>query len=226
MNSQEIVVFFENAIVYSIKELDKNKKEIAKKVEVDLKLMVDTHEKLKCGILVDQHIVSNLLLGGVLNILNQHDTIEEINKRVEVVEQISLTDKLRIEALENWALKQADNLKVLSEKVSKLNPNDTQGDAADQENLMKRMKEVEKDFNSLKANLKGDQDIQCDDKTEVCLICEHCDHKFNKAIDLEKHMEEQGSEMKFTCEVCAKVETKEAHYHSFHNLQNAFLSLL
>jgi hypothetical protein len=110
----------ENAIVGCIKDFNKNKKEINKKVEVDLKLMLDTHEKLARGILVDQHVISNLLLGGIINILEQHDTIEEMEKRIKVVEEMSLTDKIRIEALENWALKQADDLKVQNERVSRM----------------------------------------------------------------------------------------------------------
>ena len=52
--------------------------------------MLDTHEKLACGILVDQHVISNLLLGGIINILEQHDTIEEMEKeKNKVVEELN-----------------------------------------------------------------------------------------------------------------------------------------
>ena len=57
-------------------EFDKQKKPVTKKVEVDFDLMVKVHEQLSCGVLVDKEIVNNLILGGVINILHQHDTIE------------------------------------------------------------------------------------------------------------------------------------------------------
>ena len=52
-----------------------------KKVEhisVDLNLMTDVHTKLSNGIPVDQKVVSGLLLSGIVNILNQHDSIEAL----------------------------------------------------------------------------------------------------------------------------------------------------
>ena len=39
--------------------------------------MIKTHKKLSKGEQVDSQIVSNLLLGGVINIIAQRDTIEE-----------------------------------------------------------------------------------------------------------------------------------------------------
>ena len=65
----------DDVLLESIKEFDKQKQQISKNVEVDLELMVKTHEKLSRGISVDQEVLSNLLLGAVINILHQHDTI-------------------------------------------------------------------------------------------------------------------------------------------------------
>ena len=108
----------ENVMLECFKEFDKQKKPVTKKVEVDFDLMVKVQEQLSRGVLVEQEIVNNLILGGVINILHQHDTIEEVESRIKVVEQISMTDKIRIEALENWTLKQAEDIKELTERLT------------------------------------------------------------------------------------------------------------
>ena len=82
--------------------------------------MVNTHSQIARGIKVDQEVVSNLLLGGVINILHQHDTIDEMDERIKSVEQIITTDKLRIELLENWTKKQAEELKNLYDLQDKV----------------------------------------------------------------------------------------------------------
>ena len=41
--------------------------------------MVKVHDKLSRGIAVEQEVIGNLLLGGVINILHQHDVIEELD---------------------------------------------------------------------------------------------------------------------------------------------------
>ena len=91
----------EHVLLESIKKAVSKKKEISKKVKVDLDLMYTTLDKISCGMVVDPIIVSNILLGGVINILHQHDTIEELDKIIKSVEESSLTDKLRVELLEN-----------------------------------------------------------------------------------------------------------------------------
>ena len=100
-----------------IKKFEKEKKEAPKRVDVDFELMVQTHDQLLRGIPVDTGVVSNLLLGGVINILNQHDTIEEMDRRIKAVESLNLTDKLRIEFFEDWTMKQSENIRNLDEKV-------------------------------------------------------------------------------------------------------------
>ena len=61
------------------------------KVEVDLKDMINTHKKLSKGEKVDSQIVSNLLLGGVINISAHHDTIEDVEKRLEEIDRPGIT---------------------------------------------------------------------------------------------------------------------------------------
>ena len=91
----------ENVLVESAKAFEDKKKKVSTKVEVDLDLMVKVHDKLSRGIAVEQEVVGNLLLGGVINILHQHDVIKELDNRIKDVEQTSLTDRLRFESLEN-----------------------------------------------------------------------------------------------------------------------------
>ena len=76
----------ENVLFESIKKVESKKKEVSKNVEVDLDLMFTTHDKISRGIVVDPKVVSNLLLGGVINMLHQHDTIEELDERTKSVE--------------------------------------------------------------------------------------------------------------------------------------------
>ena len=41
-------------------------------VEIDLNLMIEIHNKLSNGVAVEPKVVSGLLLGGAINIINQH----------------------------------------------------------------------------------------------------------------------------------------------------------
>ena len=65
----------DNVLAEALKSFGTKKKHVLKKVEVDVQLMVNTHDKLARGLTVDHDVVSNLLLGGVINILQQHDAI-------------------------------------------------------------------------------------------------------------------------------------------------------
>ena len=61
----------ENVMKKVSKEFEKKNKQVSGKVEVDVNLMVKIHEELSRGIPVDKDVVSNLLLGGIINILNK-----------------------------------------------------------------------------------------------------------------------------------------------------------
>ena len=113
-----------------------------------------------------------------------------------------LTDKLRIELLENWTQKQAEELKHLREQ---LEGKDSEKVAL--ENLEVKVKAATTEIDSLKQQVKEvntDLDNQSGDKKAITLSCEHCDVKFNKAIDLETHMEEHGLVKKHSCDLCEK----------------------
>ena len=148
--------------------------------------------------------MSNLLLGGVLNILQQHDTIEHMDGRIKSVEQKILTDKLRIESLDNWVLQQDAKIQKLSEKESHLDINKEQKEFKD---LQERILSIESDMiNARVDRRKNDEyDLKKDDaKKYVFLKCEHCEEKFTKAIEVETHMTELGLMKKHSCEVCGE----------------------
>ena len=58
---------------------------MGKKVEIDFKKMLEVHEKLSKGEMIDSTTVNGILLGGIMNILVQHNAIEELDKRVKSV---------------------------------------------------------------------------------------------------------------------------------------------
>ena len=91
--------------VNAIKEKEALKKKVKdkhfEKVALDMKTMVDTHKKLVKGEPVEQKDLSELHLRGIINILSQSETVDNILERIEAIEQEKLTNQLRIEALEN-----------------------------------------------------------------------------------------------------------------------------
>ena len=95
-----------------------NKQKTVPKIEVDLKKMVEIHDKLSKGANIDPKVVSGLLLSGIINILKQHDALEHLEEKIKVLEHDSLTNRNRIEALENWVTKQDEAISNLSVKLS------------------------------------------------------------------------------------------------------------
>jgi hypothetical protein len=91
----------EDVIAECKKIYDKIKKKcVIEKVEIVLKDMINTHKKLSKGEKVDNQIVSNLLLGGVVNIIDQHDTIEDVEKRLEEVQNENVTNQTKLIAMD------------------------------------------------------------------------------------------------------------------------------
>ena len=170
----------ENAIQESIKKVENERKHIKEKVEVDTELMIKIHKKLAQGIPVDKDVISNLLLGGVINILHQHDTIDNMASRLKAAEESSLGDKIRLESLENWVLRQSDELKNQNERLDKLKPNEPE--------------------------TKNKEDIENLDspRKQLSLNCKHCDLTFTNACKFEQHLEDHGLERKYSCDVCGK----------------------
>ena len=105
------------------------------------------------------------------------------------MEQIILTDKLRIESLENWVLKQDSRIKKLTENESFL---DIVKDKKEFEDLKKRIFSIESDWKNFTADRKKIEETILEKdvtKKEVLLKCEHCDAKFQKAIQLKNPYE-------------------------------------
>ena len=65
-------------------------------VKMDMNMMVEIHNKLSKGIPVDSKEVSRLMLGGVINIINQHDKIKESETKVERAKIENHTNNIRI----------------------------------------------------------------------------------------------------------------------------------
>ena len=88
------------------KKYERNEKTKSfQKVDLDLKLLIDTHSKLVNGKLVEPQIVNTLLLGGILNILCQSEQFDVAMDRVNDLEKDNIQIKFRLESLENWMLK-------------------------------------------------------------------------------------------------------------------------
>ena len=55
------------------------------RIDLDMKLLIDTHEKLASGRPVEPNIVNILLLCGIQNVLCQSEEFEEALERVKVL---------------------------------------------------------------------------------------------------------------------------------------------
>ena len=86
-------------------DLDKKKefnKQGLKKVNMDHKEMIKMHEKLSKGEVIDHASTSSVILGGIINILVQHSVIEELEVKIETLEQDNVSNKARLDSLESW----------------------------------------------------------------------------------------------------------------------------
>ena len=197
-----------------IKENEVKHSKIAKKavkwVEVDINQLVAAHKKLEKGEQVDQDVLSKLLLGGIINILSQHDTIDKIEEKVKHLEHEKVTDQSRIEALENWVLKQNDKICELEQNIVRVDKNGVlEKENADIEDFKKRISSLEIDFRNArdKANVKVISPAETVRSTETVTkkSCKECNRNFFKTCDLEKHMVlEHAMEKKHKCAVCEK----------------------
>ena len=207
----------EAAITASNEALENQKRHVVNKtVETDLKLMISTHEKLVKGEAIDKDVVSILLLGGVINILGQHDTILEIENKVKSLEVENLTNKSRIESLENWIMKQNESIKDLDEKLQKLDRNGVViKENLEMTNLKKKVTGIELDVSGLKITRQerlikpdsSDSSYKKDAQNTASSIkkCKLCDETFTKNSDFENHMvDKHDVEKKFECEICGK----------------------
>ena len=67
--------------------------------------------------------MNNLVLARVINILAQHDTIVKAETRISLLEHENVSDKARIESLENWVLKQDEQIKELEIRLMDMDEN-------------------------------------------------------------------------------------------------------
>ena len=169
-----------------------------KQVEVNFKDLVATHEKLKKGESVDHKIVSGLTLGGVINILAQHDSLENLETRIDALEKENKTNKTRIESLESWTNKQEEEIKKLTSTIKVFDGNEIK-ENIDVENLKEKV-------TSLEARMLGGGKLLTNrivrKKSKSCHIC---DKIFDQNCDYEKHMEEHQIEKKYKCDKCGKM---------------------
>ena len=92
-----------------------------------------------------------------MNILSHHDTINRIQEKVKHLEHEQITDKSRIEALENWFLKQNDKICELEQNNVRVDKNGVlERENADIKDFEKIISSLEIDISNLKdkANVK------------------------------------------------------------------------
>ena len=104
---------------------NKEKQKTFQRVELDLKLLIDTQNKLVSGKSVEPNVVNTLLLGGITNILCQSDEFENALERVKVLERENIENKLRLESLEHWLLKLNDKMQETNENIETLGTKDS-----------------------------------------------------------------------------------------------------
>ena len=163
------------------------------KVELDLKLLIDTHSKLVSGKLVEPQIVNTLLLGGILNILSQSEQFDNAMDRVNDLENDNIQNKFRLESLENWMLK-------LNEKLDK---GLATVDGTTNTKLEEQIDDVRKEFKSLKeAVTAAPASTSCLPKAKSC---SKCGETFTRNFELENHMVHfHGLSKTFACDICGK----------------------
>ena len=108
----------------NVQKKAESNKQVLKKVELDHKEMIKLHEKLSRGEVVDPASTNNLILAGIINILIHQSALEELEVKVETFEQENVSNKARIESLESWNSKQANEIKKLRNDLEVLDKND------------------------------------------------------------------------------------------------------
>ena len=148
--------------VLKSKDKDKNKKPV-EEVLVNIESMVTMHEKLMRGERVDPNDVSTLLLAGIIKIINQHDLIDNLEEKVNEIERETLSNKFRIESLENWVSNQGESISCLDQKL---------------ELEIKELKEKEL------GKASNVQNTILQDEPKNIIKCKECGKTFSKTINL------------------------------------------
>ena len=220
----------------SHKQIDKKKS--VKTVQVDMKKMIDVHEKLSKGVSIDPKDVNVLVLGGIINIISQHDALQDLENRIKVVEHNDLTNRTRIESLENWVVTQGEVIEELRGKLLQLDLNGViLKESKEVDNLKKKVASLDIDLKLVKnKSQKGTDQKEITGQNKETKskpkACKECGKSFIKNHQLEKHLEDHAKVKNKKCDVCGKlfflewrlqkhlsVHTGEAKYCHFFNNQ-------
>ena len=196
----------QNAIDEALNQLEASRKKgNFRKVEIDFQLMLETHKKLENGIRVDPVALNVLVLGGVVNILCQSEALEQMQEKMKTLEQENITNKVKMEHLENWIVKQNDLIEDLNQKVSRMDENGVIiKESSESESLRKKVWGIEIDVDNLKKKKIKEKPKPINSKVHV-KKCAECETTFLKNSDLEKHVIDiHGRAKAFKCEVCEK----------------------
>ena len=118
-----------------------------------------------------------------------------------------LSNRAKIENLENWVIKQNKSIEDLDQKLSRLDKNGILvKESSDTESLHKKVIGIEIDFNFLKkSSLKKNEKMEPLNPKTNAKKCNACDTVFSKNSDLEKHViDEHEQEKNYKCKVCSK----------------------
>ena len=123
--------------------------------------------------------MSKLLLSGIINIIAQHDAIVESELKIKALEHENISNQARIEALENWVLKQDDQLHKVNDKLLSMDLNVViVKKSKDIEAIKKKIISLEIDMNSAKKSqifkLQGESSVS---KVKKCTLCSDTFHR-------------------------------------------------
>ena len=92
-------------------------------IHIDFKKLLEIHERLSKGEVIDSGKVNGVILGGIVNIFIQHNAIEELVEKVKSVEEVNKTLNTRVESLETWNTKLSEEINKFTEHIDTLDAN-------------------------------------------------------------------------------------------------------
>ena len=153
------------------------KRRFSKRVEIDIKKMVEVNEKLSKGIKVDPDVVSNLLLNGIINIIDQNESLEKLEEKIEQLQHSDISTKARLESLESWVIRQGDSINQLDEQLGVM---DKTGaivkETKDIKELKGKMSKLENDVQHVKLSFPKKNAVEAEKKVIQPMKCKECAH--------------------------------------------------
>ena len=194
----------DDAINEAIRKIEKTDKSTGN-VAIDLNMMIEIHKKLSNGVTVEPKVVSGLLLGGVINIINQHDKIVDLENKIKISLIESCTNKTRLEMLENWVKKQDDLINEIDDKLGALDKNGVVlKDNRKIETIQKKLSSLEADLHLSKSVLSKNVKTKDIAPVQTSAKCNECAKTFQRTCDLERHLESHVKAKEFSCDDCGK----------------------